>query len=473
MRHFKLYKKLTLGQKILALVLILNISLVFNFTPTAWAQEADAETETPAGIVVNVSTGAETAIAGSCEAIEADLNTRLREMATACSSTDLGRSCLQGLFQCDEASDSESCEGLNAVTSSPATETERRRLEDQREVLEELNEQRQELQDKQAEAQSKVDELNDKYEDKLSEVAAADEELRTEVRSNDASTQARLSEIQTNIRSLEEANNALFGQVAEQQKQMIQFMTAERLACNQQAQQHAQNFYTQIRSCSTGRGNCRLNLATVVTRKSPAEMAQAYGRRKRRECLRTDGENDFAVKYRAMNALIRNQEDQIANQQRQIAKNRGDLVNEIQVAQAAGQIANAEANLRRAERVQALSNEKNRLQAQILAQNATIRQYTEQVNALQERIEAQSETIANTRRSLTSSMSSGSLNRLRESQLLASTLLTQAQDAQANSCSCSGAIQSISELSGADFCSPRNVPAQEEDAVELIDAIIE
>jgi DNA repair exonuclease SbcCD ATPase subunit len=473
MRHFKLYKKLTLGQKIIALVLILNISLVLNFTPTAWAQ--DAATETPPSVVVNVPTSPETAIAGSCEAIEADLNTRLRAMATACSSTNLGRACLQGLFRCDEASDGEGCEDLNSVTSSPATETERRRLEDQREELKELNDQRKELQDKQEEAQRTVDELNEKYEDKMSEVAAADEELRSELRSNDAGTQAKLTEIQTNIRSLEEANNALFGRLAEQQTQMIQFMTAERLACNQQSQQHAQNFYTRIRSCSTGRGNCRLSLGTVITKKSPAEMAQAYGRRKRRECLRTDGENDFAIKYRAMDALIRNQEGQIANQQRQIAKNRGDLVNEIQVAQAAGQIANAEANLRRAERVQTLSTEKNRIQAQIVAQNATIRQYSENVNALQERIEAQSVIISNTRRSITSSMSSGILNLLRESQLLASSLLTQAQDARTgtNSCPCSGAIQNISELSGSDFCSPRNAPAQEDEAVYLIDAIIE
>ncbi len=516
MRHFKLYKELTLGQKIMALVLILNLSVTINFTPKVWAQETPADaadqkgdeanaaaepsTEEAAGSTTNggikitrpdgttveiesaitSSEDSEASITQECEKIEDDLNKRLKDMASACAVTNLGRSCLSGLFLCDEASSSEECEGIKELNSASATEIEKQRLEDERDELEALKEEKKEILEKQETAQEAVNDYIKEFEDKKDELTAADEELKFELKNIKGETAAKLATTQAGIQEAEERHNALSLNIAEQQKQMIQFMTAEKLKCNAKSKDEAQKFYTQVRSCTTGRGNCTLSLNTLIRngRRSLAEMAQAYGIIKRRQCLRTDGQDDFAVQYRAMNALMKNQNDQIAAQRASLVRQREILVGQLRVAEAEGQIANSEASLKQAQKTAALSAELGRIEAQRKAKAALALQLQNDAKVLQTKIEAQTEKVANIRRDIATSLSSGSLNKFREAQLLASGLLNEAEDAQSNSCECSGAIQNISELSGSDFCTPRpsrqsnEAEATEED-VDLIDAALE
>lgn len=456
MRHLKLYTKLTLGQKLVALVLILNISLVFNFTPTtAWAEDADPSTTTPNISVVVNGTDPAASPAGSCAAIEEDLNKKFRELSAACSATNL-RNCTANLFQCDEANDSETCDAMNNMTSAASSDAEEMRLETEKEELAELNEKRKELMESKEQAQKEVDELNEELEEKQSQLVAADEEFRLAMKNIEDRTGLKLSEIQANISALEESNNSLLGKISEQKVQMIQLMAAGRLKCNEDSRKAADNFYAKARACSSGRGNCNISLNALIRNgnHSLAEMAQAHGRVKRRQCLRTDGDNDFAVEFRKVNAIMREHRIQIAQQQKTIASQRNNLYAQITQAKQAGklEVENTTSNI--AARARNLSAQEGRLKAQIAAKSALIVQNEVLLKDNQSAIEAKAAAVASARRSIQSSLASGELNKLREAQLLAPGLMAEAQDAEA-SCGCTGSIRSISNFSGANFCPPR------------------
>ncbi len=484
MKHVKLSKELTLGQKILILgfVLMSNISVIFISVPDVHAEDANVAEGRPGNISIrrgdveiNID-GDETEtsnndVAGSCERFEKDFSEKLRSMVSACSSTNLGSNCLQAVFQCNENSDSDNCEGFSSLTSSMGREVEKEKLEDQKEELEALEKNKKDILNRQTDSQEEIDKLNEKMEDKIREIDSKNEELKHNLAAIKNDTGSKLAVIQTKIAALEEQNNGLIGKLAEQKTQMIQFMTAERLTCNQKSQEHAQSFYTRVSACMEGRGDCGLSLNDFIRNggRSLAEMAQSYGRTKRRKCLRTDGSGDFAVKYRSMTALIKNNEGQVVNQQNAILKAKQGLINQIQIAKAEGQIGNAQANLNMAEQSRTLTREKQRLSFQLTAKNQILKNQIFEIKKIDDQIEAKNRDITNTRRSVRSSRASGSLNKLRESQLLSAGLIHEAEMAKENGCECSGAIQTISDRSGSGFCESGSSVNTTEDEIELED----
>jgi chromosome segregation ATPase len=463
MKHFKLSKELTLGQNLTALVLILNVLVILSPTQQAQASIWD----------MFKSSDSENA----CEKIEKDLNDKLREMAGACSSTDMGRGCLQSIFTCNEDNtDSAECESFSEITASPTKDNERRNLDDQKDQLEALEKKKNDLQDRQEAAQKEVDDLNSKYEDKVRELDAADTELQNDLKNTKNETAEKLSEIQANNKVLDAQNDALFIKTLEQKKQIINIMKEERLKCSSDAKKEGEKFYAIMRTCMSGQGNCNISFNSFVKNggKSLAEMTKSYERRQARKCLRVDGNNDFSIRYRAMQAEIKVNESAILKQQQIIAKNRAELSGQVLIAQANGELAKSEATLKHTKTSQILSQEKARLQLQISAKAEAVKNYVTEVKALQDQIESQNSEIASARKSLSSSMDGKDLNKLREAQLTADSLASEAEYAvKNNKCGCSGALKNISDLSGKDFCGSSPETETQDVPVELEDVTAE
>lgn len=469
MKHFKLSKDLTLGQKILGLVLILNLSVILAFINRANAQESTV-IERPDGTRITLNGSEESTSSSSsekyCEEIKENLSSQIKDIRNACSASAMGGNCMQSLFQCSEDNaDSEECENYQSTLSLPTTEIEKANLEDQKSALEKLEKEKEKLEEEKQKMQTAVDEVQQKLKDKLLEEEAAQAEYEANVKINDEETQAKVTQLIAKMKELDTASSALVGKTSEQKRDMINFMTEQKLSCLKQSQDKAQTFYNTMSLCMSGRANCpSFSLDGLIRSagKSLASLAQNYGRTKKRQCLALDGQNEFSIKYRAMQALIKNQEDEIRRQQREIAQNRIELDTLVQVANAQGKLANSQATLTKQKALNQLAKDKILLQIDLgYKQNALIAHQAlihEKINAITEK-EAE---ISTTRRNSNVSLSSKELSNLKEAKFSADYLLSSAQEA-ADSCECSGAIKYISERSGKNFCGSSPIISAEPD----------
>lgn len=478
MGHFKLSIKLTLGQKIIATMLVLNVLVNMGFSNSLWAQENTS------GRKITTEQTEEEYLASlgdpavrACEKIEEDLASRIKEISKACSATDMGAGCLQSLFQCSEGSTSEGCEGLSSLSTFSSRDEERYRLESEEDKLEALEKKKERTQEKQELAQEKVDELIAKQNDLDLETQALDTELQASFQNINTAVSQNLAKIQTDIMTLEEENVGLKNKLAEQEKQMITFMMAERLTCSQQAKEKAAKFYAVARGCSSGRGNCNLSLNTLVRNGTGtlADMAKAEERRMKRQCLRTDSGNDFAIKYQALQANIAIDKQTIKNQQDRLAKKRANLLNQVRLAQTEGTLAKNQAQLNKAQRLLTISTQKTQLLLQLSLQQANALALQKTVDGVQSEIDTQVTTVAEAKRKLSRSLGNSDLSSLREAQISAPDLLNEARSAKENGCDCKGAFSSISKRSGAYFCddAPASDTPVEDEAFVEGDTIIE
>ncbi len=479
MKHFKLSKKLTLGQKVFVLMMtfcvgVMNLSLttvsaeVVDATVTTTTTTTTAAPEVKPAATPHIRIGADGSVdinpnidpavsANACEAINDDLDIEVRSMMSACSGARLGGDCLETLFQCNEDNkDSEDCQSLNGAMESSASEQQKDVLEEQKEALESLKDQKDAIQKQQEQKQEQIDGLNSDFADRLQERRDLDLALEDSIKGNNENTTNAINGIRESMSALESQSQTVFAQIADQQRQMNQFMLAERLTCKAESKVESQKFYGYLRSCSEGRRQgCNLSFQSFARNgnNSYADMAQAYERRKNRECLRIDSDSAFSIKYKALHAQIESNKALLGKQNAAINLKSTELMNSIQIAQAKGQLANAQETVRNAANVQLHDQETQRLQLRITQLSDSIKNDVNQVKSLEDRIDEQTDTIKDSRDKMTSSLNSDDLKKLREAQLNAQRILNEAQAAKTNdSCECSGAIQTISDRSGVNFC---------------------
>lgn len=472
MKHFKLSKDLTLAQNLMSLVLILSLSVILVSTINAKAEETTSDEDRLAA-AVTLLRGGDAVDPNSCAGIQNTLAKGIADINKACGTTSLGADCRQSMFQCNEdSSDSEICESLNTTIGSSSSESDKMKLEDEKDELEKLEKNKKDLQDQKDQIQTELEELNGKLEDKVLEEGGAQEELEHAIKSNDAQTAAKLQEIKINMKALDQQNETLFGKISEQKADMIKFMADARLKCLDESKKHAENFHTRAKLCISGRGNCSISMSSFVKNgnRSLAAMSNAYGRSKKRQCLKVDGNNAFSIQYRAAQALLANQQSQLNRQHQLIAQNRQDLISELELASAQGKLLNSEATLKHARKVQKLAQDKIQLQGKIMAKQTDLQNKTKEISDMSDRIETQSATIASTRRSISLGMKNDDLSKLRESQITASDLVTAAKEAKEDGCACNSTMKTISEDSGTDFCgsatSPGIMPDEDFEAIQ-------
>lgn len=482
MKHLKLSKELTVGQNLLATILILILALIsFNPTYLMAAGEDTSAASSNGSITITQADGTKVEIAGteseldeskdnSCESIEKNLNEKLRNMSKSCSGTDLRGSCLQSLFQCSgENADSEECDSFNDTVSANSSESEKLILEDQKDELKKLEKDKEKLEEKQSDAIKEISENNENLNDKEREINALDDELKANLEANKNKTSQELAKIQSDIMAIEDQNQQLIASLAGQEKLMTQFMLESQLKCKSESSDKAKNFYNTLRACMSGQLNCNIGFNDFMrnAHKTPAQIAKSYERKQMRSCLRVDSDTEFSLKYRAMRAEMDKNKAVIKTQQNTLAAKRANLTAKINIAVMSGQVADSEANLKKAKSLNVLTSEKNQLSSQGNYLNQKVAILSNDIKAKQEEIDNKTDAIAKTKYSLTSSLSKSDLGNLREAVISADYLLQDAKSAvEDNSCGCTGAFAIISRYSG-DNISGCSIASDEEEEVDV------
>lgn len=468
MKHFKLSNKLTLDKKLFVLMITFTVGLMNLSITSVTAAECNERYEN--GVLVERSGDCNsTPSDNSCESINDDLKEKIRSMTQACAATSFRGDCLSALLSCDQnMSGPESCDSLKETLGAMTTENYKDQVDAEKERLEAIEDKKSELQKFINEEQDKLDEINKQIADRKMERQALDRQLQDSIKTNDQQTANKINEIRAQASQLQTERDNVFTQLMDQRRQVTEFMMKEQLTCNQSAREEAKQFYIHLRMCSEGRKQgCNLSLQSLVMNgnNSYSAMANKYRRQKVRECMRTDSDSDFAVKYRAFMAQIDLNKDILNTKNSQINAKATELTQAIQLADAQGKLANSQLTIDAANSVKIHEEETQRLIGRAKMINDNFTAYKQQLADLDASLKLQQDVIKELRSGSSSNLGSEELANLRNAHMDAESLISEAQDAVAE-CGCTSEIQRISDRSGLNFCDSSTSESIEEPSFE-------
>ncbi len=477
MKHSKLSNKLTLDKKLFVLMITFTVA-VMNISITNVVAEEPIRPSVriaPDGTIDingNEDSDDEATTADECEKINDDLNEKLREMNQACSATSFRGNCLEALLSCDQnMSGPESCDALKDTLGAISTEDYKDQVKSEKDRLEKLEDRKAELLKLKSDEQEKLDKMNSEIADRKMKRQDLEKDLKDSLRDSDQATANTINGIRAQAGELQTRRDAVFSQLMDQRRQIGEFMLKEQLTCNQSAREEAKEFYTYLRMCSEGRKQgCNLSLQSLVVNgnSSYSAMANKFKRQKAKECMRTDSSSDFAIKHRAFMSQIDLNKDILNATNKSINDKATELNRAIQVADAQGKLANTELTIQANKSINAHEEETQRLMNRALMINGNLNAYDRELASAESSVKLQEDVIDELKTG-SSGTSGEELANLRNAHMDAESLISEAQEAQAQ-CGCTSEIQRISDRSGLNFCDsgtaePADVPVFDDGAI--------